>query len=166
MATAQQQPRIRQNLALVIGNSNYSRSYNKLDHSLNNVIDLSESLKKIGFNVTTINDLTKKDMITRIIQFCKTVNDGDLVLFYFSGHGCCVNGQNYLIPVDDTKIDNTDRDMQDFGVNVEGTIARLVERNPSYATIIILDCCTPYKLNLSSASPGKLHGSLIYHESS
>ena len=53
MATAQQQPYVRQKLALVIGNTNYSRSYNKLDYSFNNAIDLSDSLKKIGFNVTT-----------------------------------------------------------------------------------------------------------------
>ncbi|CAF2154580.1 unnamed protein product [Rotaria magnacalcarata] len=140
-------------LALIISNGNYRKESNKLSQSINNANDLRDSLKKINFDVKTANNLTKKEMTSQIIDFSELIKNGDLVLFYFCGHGCQLNGKNYLIPVDDATI-QTDRDVEDFAVNVERTITRLLGRNSSYATIFILDCCVPYTLvNPSRSTP-------------
>ncbi|CAM4882053.1 unnamed protein product [Rotaria socialis] len=138
-------------VALIISNGNYQKKSNKLSQSISNANDLRDSLKKINFDVKTANNLTKKEMTSQIIDFSELIKNGDLVLFYFCGHGCRLNGKNYLIPVDDATI-QTDRDVEDFAVNVERTITRLLERNSSYATIFILDCCIPYTMKNPSAS--------------
>ena len=75
-------------------------------------------------------------------------------LFYFSGHGCHSNGKNYLIPVDDAKIE-TERDLEELSVSVEGIVERLVHGRQSYATILILDCCILYRLKRTSISTRK-----------
>ena len=93
-------------------------------------------------------------MIKLIRNFAKTINDGDLILFYFSGHGYQLNGKNYLIPVYDTILQN-EKDVEEFAIDVEQVITLLAERNPSYANILILDCCRSYKLKNASASNGK-----------
>jgi hypothetical protein len=138
-------------LALIIGNGNYNRSENRLNHSIENVRVLSDSLKAIGFKVTTACDLKKHEMTTTIIDFSKTVGAGDLVFFYFSGHGYQVKGKNYLIPVGDAQIERN-RDFDDFAINFERILERLVERNSSYVNVFILDCCGTYLLKSTAAS--------------
>jgi uncharacterized caspase-like protein len=142
-----------QKLALIIGNDDYNERHNKLTHSIYNANDLSDSLNKIGFDVTLHTD-PDIQMMKLIRSFAKTINDGDLVLFYFSGHGYQLNGKNYLIPVYDTIIQN-ETDVEEFAIDVEQIHTLLAERNPSYVTIIILDCCRSYKLKDASTSKGE-----------
>ena len=144
MAVSKESASFRRKLALIIGNDGYSQSCNRLNQSRNNAKDLSNLLKTINFEVTRRNDLNKQDMTTNIIDFSKTVHDGDLVLFYFSGHACDANGKNYFIPVDVTI--ESDRDIEDFSVHIERQLERLVNRNTSGLTILIVDCYKSYLL--------------------
>lgn len=145
----------RRKLALIIGNDNYQRKENRLRTSISGADSLSDLLRTINFKVHTVSNLDKHRMVTEIIDFSKTINDGDLLLVYFSGHGYQVNGQNYLIPIDDERIE-TNRDVENFGVNVESTLlTRFLKKNPSYVTILILDCCRPYVLRDPSSSTCK-----------
>jgi uncharacterized caspase-like protein len=144
----------RRKIALIIGNDDYRRPENRLSNSINNAKKLSNVLKTINFNVTTACNLGKHQMITDINAFSKTIDDRDLTLFYFSGHGYQVNGQNYLIPIDDARI-QTNRDVEDFAIEVESRLACLVKRNSSYATILILDCCKPYAMQGASTATCK-----------
>ncbi|CAF4578689.1 unnamed protein product [Rotaria socialis] len=151
MAVSKEHPSIHRKLALIIGNDNYRKPYNRLNHSNNNVNDLSNVLKTINFDVTRVCDSNKRQLTTAIIDFAKTIKDGDLVLFYFSGHACQAIKKNYIIPIDDNKIEN-ETDIEDFSVNIERTLERLVEINPSYLTVFILDCCKPYLMENASTS--------------
>jgi len=141
-------------LALLIDNKSYARSENRLEHSTENVEKLRDSLEKIGFHVTRASDLHKYEMTMQIINFLQAIHDGDLVFFYFCGHGCQVNGKNYLIPISGDWI-KTERDVEDFSVSFDRMLKRIVERNPSYANIFILDCCRPYSGKDPGASGGE-----------
>lgn len=141
-------------LALIIGNDNYSRPENRLSQSMKNVNGLSDLLKTINFQVKISVNSNKHQMETDIHDFSEMINNGDLILFYFSGHGYQVNGKNYLIPVDDNRI-KTNRDVEDFAISVESLLTHLIKRNPSYATILILDCCRLYLLRNTAGSYGK-----------
>jgi uncharacterized caspase-like protein len=134
-------------LALIIGNGNYSRPNNKLRHSAKNAKDLSNLLKTIKFDVveTQTDVKTNTELNEKTVAFAEGIHDGDLVLFYFSGHGYQVEDENYLIPVDDTRIE-ADKDVPELSMNVERTLQRLVEKNSSYVTIFILDCYGRYWL--------------------
>ncbi|CAF1987075.1 unnamed protein product [Rotaria magnacalcarata] len=155
MRTAQKNSSLRRKLALIIGNENYSALHNRLNHSINNARDLNELLKKIDFDVTMYID-ADSNMMLKIQRFSKRISNGDLVLFYFSGHGYEVSGKNYLIPVDDTKI-KTDIDVEDIGINLQSVLERLIERNSSYVTILILDCCSLYWLKPPTTSNSIVH---------
>ncbi|UJR07496.1 hypothetical protein I4U23_011785 [Adineta vaga] len=133
----------RQKLALVIGNNDYNRTESKLRHCINDANDLSDKLIGMGFIVDTKINLTNKQMVKAITNFSGRINNGDLVLFYFSGHGYEVKGSNYLMPIDDEDV-YTEDDVEDSAVPVERTLKRLAMRNPSHVTIFILDCCRNY----------------------
>ena len=141
-------------LALIIGNNNYSRSENKLSHCITDTEDLGAVLKTINFKVRRCQDLTLVDMITTLNEFFKRIVDGDLVLFYFSGHGYQVDGKNYLIPVDDAKI-ITNEDVKSLAISVDHILEKLAEHNSSYVNICILDCCHKYWPKNISKTRGK-----------
>ncbi|CAF4037331.1 unnamed protein product [Rotaria sp. Silwood1] len=143
MATSNTSSSFRRKRALIIGNNNYSRPESKLRHCINDADDLCKLLKTMNFEVTTYHDLTDGQMTEYIRDFQNTIINGDLVIFYFSGHGYQVNGKNYLMPVDDAQIE-TDEDVEDKAFEVDRTLDRLAKRNPSYVTIFILDCCRQY----------------------
>ncbi|UJR32718.1 hypothetical protein I4U23_020177 [Adineta vaga] len=146
-------------LALILSNGNYSESYNQLNNAEENAKALKSSLKQIGFQVTTVCDKGKHDMNTAIIDFCRTIRNGDIVLLYFFGHCYQVKGKNYIIPVGDNEIEE-DRDVEDFAVDLDRTLGRLVEKNSSFVNIFVLDCNGTYSLqkNTASSSTNKRKG--------
>ena len=73
-------------LALVIGIGNYAGD-KKLENPENDANDMSSMLKSIGFKVTTATNLTHADMDRHIVTYKHEIQSGDLVLFYFAGHG-------------------------------------------------------------------------------
>jgi uncharacterized caspase-like protein len=142
-------------LALIIGNGDYSEQINKLDQSVENANEVVDVLKTMNFRVCLKHNI-REDILERTQEFTDEfeIKDGDLILFYFSGHAYQVNGKNYLIPVDDTRIDE-DEDVKDFSADVQRIIDRLTKNRPSCVTILILDCCRPYKPRNGPTSNGK-----------
>lgn len=147
MATSNEGLWSHRRLALVIGNDKY-QSNNTLSYSKNNASDLKATLEQIQFNVTLLLNV-QQELMNNIADFAKNINDGDLILFYFSGHDYQIDNENYLIPTHDSKI-QTDSDIQDFGCKARSALQRLTRDNPSYVTIFILDCSSPYDLKNES----------------
>ncbi|CAM4832695.1 unnamed protein product [Rotaria magnacalcarata] len=127
-------------IALIIGNQHYIRSEDRLRHCINDADDLSNVLRNIKFQVKTAHDLTKSQMVSTISAFSETIVDGDLVMFYFSGHGYHINGRTYLAHVDDDLI-KSDEDVEDYCTCVERTLHQLRQKSRSFVTVFILDCC-------------------------
>jgi uncharacterized caspase-like protein len=87
--------------ALVIGNSSYTS--HPLKNPVNDAEDMTHALKEIGFEVTTLKNARFQQMEDSIKAFGrKLINRArnKTGLFYYSGHGIQVKGQNYLLPVD------------------------------------------------------------------
>ncbi|UJR08049.1 hypothetical protein I4U23_012326 [Adineta vaga] len=138
-------------LALIIANSDYHRSENRLERSIENARSLGDSLKTIGFNVTTACNVEKHELSTCITDFAKIISHNDLIFFYFVGHGCQVKNKNYLIPVDDNHIERN-RDIEDFAVDFQRILERIQEKNSSYVNAFILDCPGTYLFKSATSS--------------
>lgn len=145
MAVARKEVSTRRKLALLIANGNYYRPENRLTETFTTVMELHDALRTMGFNVTMALNGTKEEMIIKVNELTKKIVDGDLIFMYFSGHGYAVHGKNYLIPIDDERIESL-RDVEDFSFDIEPAISRVAKRNPSYASIFVLDCCRSYVL--------------------
>src|SRR5579863_4086597 len=93
--------------AFVLGVQHYSdREIQPLSRSDTDAADIAADLEQIGFdkkNITLATDLrAKADFDKRFSAFLATVNEGDTVFFFFSGHGLGVEstGTNYLLLAD------------------------------------------------------------------
>ncbi len=87
-------------VALVIGNSKYKYA-NPLPNPANDAADVSQLLRKLGFDVIEGRDLDRRGMEDKIRAFGRKLEAGaDLALLFYAGHGMQVGGRNFLIPVD------------------------------------------------------------------
>jgi len=74
-------------VALVIGIGDY-KDGNHLPNAINDAKDVTNALKKIGFNIDEPKlNLTYRNLKHTLIDFEGSFTSGDLVLFYFAGHG-------------------------------------------------------------------------------
>jgi uncharacterized caspase-like protein len=123
-------------VALVIGNSNYEIA-GGLTNPRNDAEDLAEKLATLGFDVIKGVDLTKGDMDRLIRQFSERLDNADLGLFFYAGHGIQVDGTNYLVPTDAKARSSA---ALDFEMVRTDLIQATMERG-ARANIIILDAC-------------------------
>jgi uncharacterized caspase-like protein len=90
--------------AFLVGEQRYSdQDIPSLTRSDNDAGDLAADLEQVGFdkkNITLATELRgKADFDKRFGAFLATVKEGDIVLFFYSGHGLGVeaNNNNYLL---------------------------------------------------------------------
>jgi TPR repeat protein len=90
--------------AFLVGVQRYSDGYiNPLTRAVNDAKDLGKDLEDAGFdkkNIKIVTDVRTKDAFDKEFDaFLKTVEAGDMVLFFFSGHGFGVEADqnNYLL---------------------------------------------------------------------
>ncbi len=83
--------------ALVIGNADYS--FGPLRNPRNDAAAMARALEEAGFDVTVATDADQAAMEKAVRAFgLKLKAQGGVGLFYFSGHGAQIDGENYLIP--------------------------------------------------------------------
>ena len=86
-------------VALVMGNSAY-QNVPGLPNPKNDASDMTAKLKDLGFEVVTGLNIDLVRMRGTVRDFIKKLDRADIALFYYSGHGLQVNGNNYIAPVD------------------------------------------------------------------
>ncbi|MDR7220729.1 caspase family protein [Aminobacter aminovorans] len=122
--------------ALVIGNSAYQHLA-QLPNAANDADRIREVLERANFEVTLGKDLDKKGLEETILGFLRTLNDGDVALFYYSGHAVQVGGHNFMLPVDATLATSYDLEVQAY--NMSSLLEYM--RETSSLQIAILDAC-------------------------
>ena len=81
-------------LALVVGISTYDN--HTLETSANDAEDVANTLKELGFKVIKHIDVTYDQFIEALTKFGAELDDNDIALFYFAGHGFQIEGENFL----------------------------------------------------------------------
>ena len=160
--------------AFLVGIERYSDGFiQRLDRTVNDAKDLAKDLEEVGFdkkNIKVVTDLKNRDAFEKEFSaFLKTIESGDTVFFFFSGHGFGVEADqtNYLLftdlksPFTFTKTQLTDQERKNAdvvrlripsfldayqqneipnGISATEVQRRLAERNPK-TVIMILDAC-------------------------
>ncbi|WP_245214683.1 caspase family protein [Pararoseomonas indoligenes] len=134
------QPSPARRIALVVGNSAY-RSLGALANPANDATLIAGTLKGLGFDLVGGGpqlNLDKPGFDRVVQQFGAALQDADVGLFYYAGHGLQIGGTNWLVPVGANPTGPRDVDFQMVD-------AELVLKQMQFArtklNILILDAC-------------------------
>jgi len=127
---------LKRRIALVIGNSAYQFAPN-LTNPANDEADVAQVLRALNFDVVEGQNLDRHGMEEAIRQFGHKLNDADLALFFYSGHGLQVEGKNYLVPVD-AKLERVS-DLSLDAIDM-GTVLAQMESDQR-VNLVFLDAC-------------------------
>ncbi len=124
-------------VALIIGNSQYTRISPKLANPANDLHDIAQALQGIGFEVILRTDVGKGDFDRSLAEFARKASGADTALFYYAGHGLQYQRQNFFLPVDIEVQDAADVEFQAVGMD------RVLEaiNKAEGVKIVILDAC-------------------------
>jgi hypothetical protein len=134
-------------IALIIGNATYPG--NTLANPINDAVAINKQFKLLGIDTLQYSDLT-------LIQFSealKNFNDGldnyEVGIFFFAGHGMQIDGENYLCAID---TDFRDENFAKHSSIPLDLILDIVKKSKLYTKILILDACrtNPYERNFRS----------------
>lgn len=127
-------------LALVIGNDRYAGG-TPLLNARRDAQAVGTELRGLGFQTTVLEDATRDRFNSALETLGSGLAGGEIVFFFFAGHGVEVKGENYLIPVDYTGSSEVGVTLQ--GISA-GRIQKMLER--ARVSILVLDACrnNPY----------------------
>jgi uncharacterized caspase-like protein len=86
-------------VALIVGNGAYERA-DKLANPVTDARRMREALQKLGFQVVYGENLDQQSLRRTIGRFADAVQDADVALVYFAGHGATFGDVPYVVPVD------------------------------------------------------------------
>lgn len=125
-------------VALVIGNNDY-QNLPKLEKAVNDANSVAAELKKVGFEVSSFNNITQKKMNQAVNDFVQKIAGGGVGVFFYAGHGVQIDSQNFLIPVD-MDSPRTDSDVADQAISVPRLQDKVADAKAKYV-LMVLDAC-------------------------
>ncbi len=139
-------------VALVVGNGAYQNA-GTLRNPVNDARAVAESLRRLGFDVMLTENRSQREMAQDIREFGRRLNENTVALYYYSGHGIQVKGENYVVPVD-AALEN-EEEVEYATVNV-GLVMAQMEAARSRVNIVFLDACrnNPFARSFRSSSNG------------
>ena len=141
--------------ALVIGNSDYVRAA-PLANASNDAAEVGRALKRIGWDVTVRENLSRSAMEDALEAFRVKTDGASAALFFFAGHGTNIWGQNYLLPVD-ARIEVEDP-VQQRSFYLGNILEGMVER--AGVSIALIDACqeNPFQRSTTRSISNGRHG--------
>jgi formylglycine-generating enzyme required for sulfatase activity/uncharacterized caspase-like protein len=125
--------------ALILANQTYEK--NPLPNIDNDAALMGRTLKSLGFNVTTLMNGTRSTMRTKLKELKDnlTANPGAIGFVYYSGHGVQVDGENYLVPVNNGSL-TSEADVKEDCLSLS-YVLEMSKGTQAKAYITVLDAC-------------------------
>ncbi len=123
-------------VALVIGNNTYSGM--PLQNAVNDARSMRDVLRQLGFTVRIAENTNRAELERTVRDFIVSVNPGDVALFFYSGHGIQVDGENFLVPTDFNAVDEIEAKHRAYSAEL---IRERMEQSGAGLRIIVLDAC-------------------------
>jgi DNA-binding beta-propeller fold protein YncE len=130
-------------VALVVGNAAYE-GVSPLKNPENDARDIGQLLNTLGFQTEIAVNVNRRSLEQSVDRFANNLQPGDVGLFYFSGHGLQLSGENYLVPVDFKGQHEADVKYEAYPAS---QVLDLMGEKRARLRIIILDACrnNPYR---------------------
>jgi hypothetical protein len=135
--------------ALVIGNAVYPSA--PLKNPVNDALAMQSALKKLGFDVTMVQNVDLPHMEAAIDHFAQSLTSQSFAFVYFSGHGVQVNFSNYLLPIDFNATSEADVKYKAYPAT---RLQEKLEESRARLRVLVLDACrnNPFRYSRDATS--------------
>ena len=123
--------------AIVVGIDNYEQA-NKLDNAVNDAKGMAEAFRKLGFYVDDYLDIVIDDWDLCFRNFCANLDQFQVCVFYFAGHGVEIDGKNYLL-CKDTPADSSEGTKR-YSIDLQSVIDT-IKKFGCQVCIYMIDAC-------------------------
>jgi formylglycine-generating enzyme required for sulfatase activity len=125
--------------ALILANQTYEK--NPLPNIDNDAALMVRTLKSLGFTVVSLMNGTRSTMRTKLKELKEnlTANPGGIAFVYYSGHGVQVDGENYLVPVNNASL-TSEADVKEDCLTLS-YVLEMSKGTRAKAYITVLDAC-------------------------
>ncbi|HEX6911897.1 MAG TPA: caspase domain-containing protein, partial [Longimicrobium sp.] len=139
-------------VALIIGNGAYE-NVGPLRNPVNDARAMAQTLSRMGFEVLLRENRNEDEVKQDIREWGRRLDQNSVALFYYSGHGIQVKGENYIVPVD---AEIASEEEVEYGAVNTGLVMAQMERARSRVNIVFLDACrnNPFARSFRSAAQG------------
>mmetsp|Transcript_5193 Transcript_5193/g.8717 ORF Transcript_5193/g.8717 Transcript_5193/m.8717 type:complete len:882 (-) Transcript_5193:89-2734(-) len=121
--------------AIVIGISSYSRK--PLANALHDAQEVHATLERMGFASILVENCDIGELDDAVRKFVGAIQEGDIGLFYFAGHGVEYKDTNWLISKD---MPEYEEDLPRKALDAQDLLERMKTRGTRF-NLVILDCC-------------------------
>ncbi len=148
-------------LALIIGIDQYTE-LPRLAKAVEDAGGYRDLFEERGFDVTYLTDTGANDLRVALATFYDRIEEGDTVVFVYSGHGWSDGSQNFLVPADTpglTSASLASELTQPLKNGANGILDRITQAGAA-VTIAIIDACrdNPFASANSTRSIGLTGG--------
>lgn len=131
-------------IALVIANTDYSRTIGALQNTKKDAELVAVALKSVGFTVSRKEDVTQQELRLAILEFKRKLiqaGKGAVGFFYYAGHGGAdkVHQDNFLVPIDATSLNPAIARAHVVSMNWIKSELEFI-RDPA-AMVLVIDAC-------------------------
>ena len=112
-----------------------------LANSVSDAKLMAEKLKAAGFEVFSSYDASQRKMKHALLDFADVIRERgkeSVAFVFYAGHAVQMNGENYLIPVDEQIEDERDVFIDGLGLSA---IMTVLQNTEARASIVVLDAC-------------------------
>ncbi len=140
-ARARNEVRASKRVALIIANTKYKGTFDRLATPANDARALAAALKRLGFkdeDVVERHDLDRKAMIAALRAFEAKARTADWATVFFAGHGVRARSNlDYMIPIDANI--TSEKDLADEAVALERVVERIADAKK--LQLVVFDAC-------------------------
>ncbi len=125
--------------ALILANQTYQK--NPLPNIDNDASLMAKTLTGLGFTVSTLMNGSRSTMRTKLKELKDNLaaNPGGIGFVYYSGHGVQVDGENYLVPVNNGAL-TSEADVKEDCLSLS-YVLEMSKGTQAKAYITVLDAC-------------------------
>lgn len=122
-------------IAFIVGISDYK--FSPLPNPINDAKALSARMQKMGYTVIESINPTKREFLSKFVQFGEASKKYDVAMIFYAGHGFQVGNKNYIVP-SDFDVSNSTADVGSIAIDIAEKVEDFVM---SSTKILILDSC-------------------------
>lgn len=125
-------------LSLIIGNSEYENPSLNLKNAKNDAQDFSAKLRSLGFITKCFVNISQQQMDEEIIKFADELDNFDIGIFYYAGHGMQIEGENFISATNTNFEKEISAQYSSITLN---KVLAYMDKAKNDTNIIILDAC-------------------------